>query len=89
MKLILSLDSIGTDDRERVGGKGFALATMADNGMQVPETVCIAVDAYHRYLNETGLDTRILMEFNRKDFKDVRWEERWDGALRIRNLFNR
>jgi pyruvate,water dikinase len=27
------------------------------------------------------------MEFNRKDFAEVRWEEMWDAALRIRNLF--
>jgi pyruvate,water dikinase len=45
------------------------------------------VEAYHRYLETTGLGARILMEFNRKDFAEVRWEEMWDAALRIRNLF--
>ncbi len=29
----------------------------------------------------------ILMELNRKPFASMRWEEMWDAALRIRNLF--
>jgi pyruvate,water dikinase len=87
MELVLTLDQIGSDDRESVGGKSFALATMVKNGMQVPEALCLKADAYHRYLETTGLGARILMEFNRKDFAEVRWEEMWDAALRIRNLF--
>jgi pyruvate,water dikinase len=87
MELVLTLDQIGSDDRESVGGKSFALATMVKNGMKVPEALCLRVDAYHRYLETTGLGARILMEFNRKDFAEVRWEEMWDAALRIRNLF--
>ena len=87
MELVLTLEQIGTDNRESVGGKSFALATMVKNGMKVPEALCLKVDAYHRYLETTGLGARILMEFNRKDFAEVRWEEMWDAALRIRNLF--
>jgi pyruvate,water dikinase len=87
MELVLSLEQIGSDNRESVGGKSFALATMVKNGMKVPEALCLKVDAYHRYLETTGLGARILMEFNRKDFAEVRWEEMWDAALRIRNLF--
>ncbi|MDH3898339.1 MAG: PEP/pyruvate-binding domain-containing protein, partial [Deltaproteobacteria bacterium] len=87
MELVLSLDQIGSDDRESVGGKSLALATMVKNGMKVPEALCLKADAYHRYLETTGLGARILMEFNRKDFAEVRWEEMWDAALRIRNLF--
>ncbi|MGD8988878.1 MAG: PEP/pyruvate-binding domain-containing protein, partial [Syntrophobacterales bacterium] len=87
MEPILTLDLISIDDRERVGGKGFALATLARSGMKVPETVCVTVDAYHSYLATTGLGARISMELNRKDFAEVRWEEMWDAALRIRNLF--
>jgi phosphohistidine swiveling domain-containing protein len=87
MELVLTLEQIGSDNRESVGGKSFALATMVKNGMKVPEALCLKVDAYHRYLETTGLGARILMEFNRKDFAEVRWEEMWDAALRIRNLF--
>ena len=87
MELVLTLEHIVSDDRESVGGKSFALATMVKNGMKVPEALCLKVHAYHRYLETTGLGARILMEFNRKDFAEVRWEEMWDAALRIRNLF--
>jgi pyruvate,water dikinase len=87
MELVLTLDQIDSDDRESVGGKSYALATMVKNGMKVPEALCLKVEAYHRYLETTGLGARILMEFNRKDFAEVRWEEMWDAALRIRNLF--
>ena len=87
MELVLTLEQIGSDNRESVGGKSFALAAMVKNGMKVPEALCLKVEAYHRYLENTGLGARILMEFNRKDFAEVRWEEMWDAALRIRNLF--
>ncbi|MGD8706893.1 MAG: PEP/pyruvate-binding domain-containing protein, partial [Syntrophobacterales bacterium] len=87
MELVLTLEQIDSDNRENVGGKSFALATMVKNGMKVPEALCLTVEAYHRYLETTGLGARILMEFNRKDFAEVRWEEIWDAALRIRNLF--
>jgi len=87
MELVLTLDQIGSDDRESVGGKSFALAAMVKNGMKVPGALCLKADVYHRYLETTGLGARILMEFNRKDFAEVRWEEMWDAALRIRNLF--
>ena len=87
MRPVLSLEHITVDDRERVGGKGFALATMIKKGLRVPGGLCIAVDGYNRYLAETGLGGRILMELDRKDFAEVRWEEMWDVSLRIRNLF--
>ena len=87
MELVISLEQIGMEDRERVGGKAFALAKMAENGMRVGEALCVTVDAYQLHLAVTGLGPRILMELNRKDFAEVRWEEMWDVALRIRNLF--
>ncbi len=87
MRSFLRLEHITVSDRERVGGKGFALATMIKKGLKVPDGLCIAVDGYNRYLAETGLGGRILMELDRKDFAEVRWEEMWDASLRIRNLF--
>jgi len=89
MRSVLRLEHITVNDRERVGGKGFALATMVKKGLKVPSGVCIGVDAYNRYLAETGLGAKILMELDRKDFAEVRWEEMWDASLRIRNLFMR
>jgi phosphohistidine swiveling domain-containing protein len=87
MRPVLRLEHITVDDRERVGGKGFALATLLTKGFRVPDGLCISVDGYNRFLAETGLGARILMELDRKDFAEVRWEEMWDVSLRIRNLF--
>jgi pyruvate,water dikinase len=87
MTLVLPLKTIRDEDRERVGGKAFSLARMAQSGMKVPDTLCVTTDAYMRFVKESGLRERILMELNRKAFKDMRWEEMWDTALRIRNMF--
>jgi len=87
--LIKSLDEIVPSDHPLVGGKGLALAYLHQNGFNVPEAVCITTNAYNAFIHATGLATRIQMEISRKDFKDMRWEEIWDAALRIRNLFLR
>ncbi len=70
-----------------MGGKGFALAMMAQNRMNVPDAVCVGEEAYREYVASTGLRERILLELHRKDFSEMRWEEMWDAALRIRNMF--
>ena len=70
-----------------MGGKGYALARLSGFGFRVPETFYLTTAAYHDYLQVTGLRERILMELNRKDFKEMRWEEIWDVSLRIRNQF--
>ena len=71
----------------RVGGKALALARMSRAGIAVPPFVAVTTDAYEAYLEATGLRVRILFELERKDFAEMRWEELWDAALRIRNLF--
>ena len=71
----------------RVGGKALALARMARAGIAVPPFVAVTTDAYEAYLDATGLRARILFELERKDFAEMRWEELWDAALRIRSLF--
>jgi len=75
MSWILSAEEIQSEDRHRVGGKGYALSLLAKNGFTIPRTVCITSDAYQEYLLQTGLRERILMELHRKDFKEMRWEE--------------
>jgi len=87
MKLALSLHEITPKDRHRVGGKGFALAAMQKSGLQVPEAVCISTEAYHEYVTSTGLHDQMHLELYRKPFEEMRWEEIWDTALRLRNLF--
>jgi pyruvate,water dikinase len=87
MKLALSLREITEKDRSRVGGKGFALAAMHRSGLHVPEALCISTEAYQEYVSSTGLLAQMHMELFRKPFEEMRWEEIWDTALRIRNLF--
>ena len=87
MKMVYELDEVRAGDEVRVGGKNVALARMAAKGMPIPETLCIGVDAYRRYVGLTGLRERIVLELNRKVFEEMRWEEIWDTALRIRHLF--
>ncbi len=89
MKICLRLDHIPPESEQSVGGKSAALARLARQGHDIPPSLCIPVEAYFRHLRETPLGDRILMELGRKDFDAMRWEEIWDAALRIRNLFQR
>ncbi len=87
MNYLLALSDITPQLRPQVGGKGYALARLWREGFRVPETFCLTVAAYHDYVDATGVRERLLMELNRKDFQEMRWEEVWDAALRIRNFF--
>ena len=70
-----------------MGGKALALARMARSGIAVPPFVAVTTDAYAAFLDATGLSLRISFELERKELADMRWEELWDAALRIRSLF--
>lgn len=39
------------------------------------------------FVRGQGLMERLQLELNRKKFADMRWEEVWDAALRIRSMF--
>ena len=87
MKSILTAAQAARVDRSRIGGKGHALAMLSENGFQIPETLCLTIDVYNEFVDKAGLRERILLELFRKDFRDMRWEEIWDCATRIRNMF--
>lgn len=87
MNWILSPLEIRPDHRHRIGPKAYALSLMAREGFKIPDTLFLTVDAYNAFVNAAGLRERILIELNRKKFKDMRWEEIWDCATRIRNIF--
>jgi pyruvate,water dikinase len=89
MNWILTAAEVTQNDRNRIGGKGYALALLSRNGFKIPETVCLTVDTYNEFVNKSGLRERILLELHRKEFKEMRWEEIWDCATRIRNMFLR
>ena len=87
MNHVLSLADIRPRDRRVVGGTGFSLAVMAQEGLRVPATLVVTTRAYEHFVSASGLRGRILLELNRKSFKDLRWEEIWDASLRLRHLF--
>ena len=86
-KLILPLAAIRPDDIALAGGKGCALARLDRAGFQVPFTMVVTTGAYQHFVDANGLQEKILLELNRKPFADMRWEEIWDAALRIRSMF--
>jgi len=87
MNWIISLEGMPEQPLRTIGGKGSALAFLAKNGFTIPKTLCVTTDCYDHFVTHTGLRERILMELNRKDFNEMRWEEIWDASLRIRNMF--
>jgi phosphohistidine swiveling domain-containing protein len=87
MNWILSPLEIGPDHRNQIGPKAYALSVMAREGFEIPNTLFLTVDAYNAFVNSDGTRERILLELNRKNFKDMRWEEIWDCTTRIRNIF--
>mgnify|MGYP001080722159 CR=1 FL=1 len=64
-------------------------AALSRAGFRIPDFLCVTAEAYNAFLDGAGLRERILLELHRKDFKEMRWEEIWDCATRIRNLFLR
>ena len=87
MNAILSFDRIEGRHRGLVGGKALALATLKRGGMTVPDGLCVTTTVYQDFIRTTGLGTRIGLEMGRLPLAEMRWEEIWDMALRIRNLF--
>ena len=84
-----TLEQLEEKDRPLAGGKALSLAVMHKNGFVVPRAICLNAEAYLHYVKTTGLIDQILLDLFRKPFEDMRWEEIWDTALRIRNAFLR
>ena len=87
MRLIIPLEQATEDAASLVGNKAVALSALMRTGVRAPRGLCLTTRAYREHLRRTGLGTRILLELNRKAFEDMRWEEMWDAALRIRSMF--
>jgi len=87
MRTIISIGEITDEDKGRVGGKSFVSASLDSRGLKIPAGLCVTTDVYQRFIDEFGLRERIMMELSRKKLEDMRWEEIWDAALRIRTLF--
>lgn len=87
MSMVVELTSAQEMSRSQVGGKAMALARWQSRGARVPAGVVVTTAAYHQFISETRLGNALHMELGRKDFAQMRWEELWDAALRIRHLF--
>jgi phosphoenolpyruvate synthase/pyruvate phosphate dikinase len=87
MSWILLPSEVRPNHQRRIGPKAYVLSLMARKGFKIPDTLILTVGAYNAFVNDGGLRERILLELNRKSFKDMRWEEVWDCATRIRNMF--
>ncbi len=89
MFIFESMKDICEAGTESVGSKAMSLAELSEQGFRVPTAICISTEAYEEYMAGTSLRDRVLFELGRKPFEQMRWEEIWDAALRIRSLFLR
>jgi pyruvate,water dikinase len=85
--LLIPLDAPGQWDEQLVGGKAAKLAQLARAGFAVPKGFCLTTLAYQAFVKNAGITATIRMELGRKSMDDMRWEEIWDAALRIRATF--
>src|SRR5210317_2267576 len=88
MKTTYLLSEISRDSK-LFGGKATALWRLQKAGLRLPATLCISTEAYKQFVSASSIKEKIQLELHRKKFSDMRWEEIWDAALRIRNLFLR
>lgn len=72
-----------------VGGKTKNTGLCSQAGFRVPEGFSVTTEAYKEFIRNNGIDKIIEMELSRKKEQDMRWEEVWDSALRIRLAFTR
>jgi pyruvate,water dikinase len=86
-RFALKLWQIDESCKRRVGGKAFAVAKMSSYKLKVPKSLCVTTDTFEAFLEHEGLHNKILLEYYRKRFEDMRWEEIWDLSLRIKNMF--
>jgi phosphoenolpyruvate synthase/pyruvate phosphate dikinase len=70
-----------------VGNKAWSLFMAKQKGFKTPEGICLSKSLYLEFIESTGLDKYIITELARKSLEEMRWEEMWDAALRIRNQF--
>ena len=72
-----------------LGNKARNLSFCIRNGYRAPDGFALGIDCYHRYTRDNNLQKAIDFELYRKPFENMRWEEIWDAAFRIRSFFAR
>ena len=72
---VVSLDAVGREDLDRVGGKNASLGEMlralTQLGVRVPRGFATTADAYREFLRQDGLDRRIAQSLEGLDVSDV------------------
>ncbi len=84
---LIPLDRTAHCDERITGGKAAKLARLAGAGFTVPAGFVLTTAAYQAFIDQAKITTAIRMELGRKPMDEMRWEEIWDTALRIRSLF--
>ena len=85
--LLIRLGGAAEVSEGLIGGKARALARLGRAGYAVPRGFCLTTRAYEEFVAVSGIRANIAMEMGRKRIDDLRWEEIWDAALRIRAMF--
>ncbi len=85
--LLIPLEEAADLDEALTGGKAAALARLRRAGYSVPGGFCLTTRAYEEFVGHSGITHIIGMEIGRKPIDEMRWEEIWDAALRIRATF--
>ncbi len=73
----------------KVGGKSKNISLCYKENFRVPEGFAITTDSYFEFLEANKLAEVIDKELVRKKTDEMRWEEIWDSALRIRHAFTK
>ena len=73
----------------KVGGKSKNISICQRESFRVPEGFAVTTDSYFEFVNTNKLSEVIDKELVRKKTDEMRWEEIWDSALRIRHAFTK
>jgi pyruvate,water dikinase len=84
---LIPLNEVEECHERVVGGKAAKLGQLIRAGFSVPNGFCLTTLAYETFVDEHKIVGAIQMELGRKSMDDMRWEEIWDAALRIRSRF--
>lgn len=87
MMSVIALHEIGENEYSHCGGKATNCAKLLQLGYKVPLGFVIPVDTYRRFCTETGILEKVGIELNRRPLESMRWEELWDLALKIKNIW--
>ena len=85
--LVVDLQEVASLEAAHVGGKALHLGRLHGAGFRIPAGFCLAVEAYEMFVAENALVPFLQVELGRKPLDEMRWEELWDAALRVRSGF--